>query len=107
MRYRVTSPLTLGPGSLLGLTEAQAAPRAHALVAQGNGQYLTTAHLQFKAGEVIDCDGELPKGQAELAEELVDLLADPAAPSQVRRKAKARAKATLPDQADLVGNHQP
>ena len=103
MRYRVTSPLTIGPGTLLGLTEAQVAPRAHVLVAQGGGQYLTATHVQFKAGEVIDFDGELPKGQVDQAEELVD----PAAPSQVRRKGKARAKPTLPDQADLVGNHQP
>lgn len=106
MRYRVTSPLTIGPGTLLGLTDAQATPRAHALVAKGDGQYVTTAHLQFKAGEVVDHDGELPKSQAELAEELVDPLADPALATS-KRSRKARAKAAQPDQGDLVGAHQP
>lgn len=90
MRYRVTSTLSVGPGTLLGLTKEQAVPRAYALAAKGSGQYLTTLPVQFKVGEVIGYEGDLPKGQAELVEPV-----------------KGRGKADPAAQGDLVGKDTP
>ena len=55
MRYRVTQPLMLHPGALLGLTEQQVAARTFALVADGE-RWRVTRPVGFKAGEVIDVE---------------------------------------------------
>lgn len=74
MKYLATTTVSFGPGTRLGLTKDQAAARAHALTAAGRGQYITRTAVQFKAGEVFNFDGEMPKG-------LADLVASPAAAS--------------------------
>lgn len=61
-KYRVTSPVTFAAGTRLGLTEAQARPRRHALVEIKRGVYETVSSVQFKAGEEIGFDGDVPKG---------------------------------------------
>lgn len=58
--YMITAPTTLPVGARVGLSKEQAAARAHALDKVGK-HYVATAPLQFKAGEQIDYDGELPK----------------------------------------------
>jgi len=78
MKYTVVSTLTLGPGTKLGLSKEQAASRAHLLTPAGKGHYITNAHVQFKAGEEINCDDELPKHAAQLVEKAGK--APPAAP---------------------------
>lgn len=65
-KYLVVAPLTLGAGVRLGLSKEQAAARSHALKAAGKGVYVTTAPVQFKAGEQIAVADELPKALAEL-----------------------------------------
>lgn len=65
-------------GTRLALSAAQARSRRHCLKTVGDGFFLTTAPVQFKAGEVIGLEGEPPKAQAE-AVVLKDAPAKPAA----------------------------
>ncbi len=65
MKYTAVAALTLPAGSVLGLTEAQAAARKHALQpASKKGTYTCTEPVQFKAGEEFDFTGDLTKAQA-------------------------------------------
>ena len=54
-RFKVLSPLALPAGSLVALSDAQAAVRKHALepVKGAKAQYRASAELSFKAGEVL------------------------------------------------------
>lgn len=65
-RYLIVAPAFFGAGSRLGLSKEQAAARFHALKEVGKGVYVALDSVQFKAGEVIGVDGELPKALAEL-----------------------------------------
>lgn len=82
MKYITTAVLALGAGVALGLTEAQVAPRKHVLspIAGRKGWYTTTGPIQFKTGETIHSDVELPKALADQAE------------SAEKKAAKARAQ---------------
>lgn len=81
----ITDVATFQPGTILGLSEAQAAPRVHALKKLGAGRYETTATVQFKVGETIGVDGDLPK---HLASAVID-------EKEAARRAKAdKAKET-------------
>lgn len=68
MKYTVIAPITLGPGLVLGLSDAQAAARSGSLRALGKGKYEVKAAVQFKAGEVIHTNAELPKALVEAVE---------------------------------------
>lgn len=90
MRYRVEiGPLRVGPGVILGLTDQQAAGRAHMLNRIDLG-FVPTAPVEFKSGEVVEIvSGDV--GKAMLAG-LVPLDADtpaeyvrPAPPAPARR----------------------
>jgi hypothetical protein len=86
MRYRVTQPLMLHPGALLGLTEQQVAARTFALAAEGE-RWRVMRPVGFKAGEVIDVEppDAVAKSQAQ-ALEPVEVLAAVAAPTKRARK---------------------
>ena len=66
--YRAIDTLTVGEGTVLELTEAQAKTRAHKLQSLGESRYQATDTLQFKRGETVKLDGELPKGHERYAE---------------------------------------
>jgi hypothetical protein len=68
MKYVTLGALTLPAGTVLGLSESQAAPRKHVLraVPARKGWYTATGEVQFKIGEEITCDGDLPKHLAQL-----------------------------------------
>lgn len=70
MHYVVTATLRLPAGSVVGLSEAQASPRQHALapVAKRKGWYEALTDLSFKVGEAIQYQGELPKALANAVE---------------------------------------
>ena len=54
---------TIPAGEVLGLSQAQADSRSHALeIGKKRGQFLVRSPVQFKAGEEIDIINELPKG---------------------------------------------
>lgn len=63
MRYRVLQPMSLPKGTLLGLTEAQAAARHFALRPSVDGLWEVLQTVQFKAGETIEVGGEVPKAE--------------------------------------------
>lgn len=77
-KYITSHPVTLGVGTVLGLTDAQAHARRHALKKIGTGRYEATAPVNFKSGEAIAVEGELPKN-------LGDVIVD-------EKEAAARAK---------------
>lgn len=68
IRYRTLGTLNIGAGTVLKLTPAQAAPRAHNLKDLGGGQYEALVVLQFKTGETLGVEGSLPKAHQHLVE---------------------------------------
>jgi hypothetical protein len=85
MKYRVLEPATFGPGARLTLTEDQAAPRRHVLMRLSGDLYETTDLVQFKAGEVLGVQGDLPKS-------LQAILSDTEKPLAAEKLAKKAAK---------------
>lgn len=88
MKVRALQSLTLGPGTVLALTERQAARRAHLLLPEGGGRYRTTAPAHFKAGEEFGVEVALPKALADAIE------TDAPAVQGVTNRRKPSAKAT-------------
>lgn len=54
--------MEFGPGTVLELNENQANRRSHNLEKMEKGVYRATQMVQFKNGEVVGYDGEIPKG---------------------------------------------
>ncbi|HEU4708754.1 MAG TPA: HeH/LEM domain-containing protein [Methylophilaceae bacterium] len=67
-KFEITATATFNPGTKLQLTKEQAAPRLHNLNDLGKGVYAVVRRVQFKVGEVIGHEGELPKSFASLVE---------------------------------------
>jgi hypothetical protein len=69
-KYTTQSLVTLPAGVRLELSKPQAQAREYALLRLGKTGhvYLTTAPVQFKAGEVIGCENDVPKALAALVE---------------------------------------
>ena len=63
-KFTVLAVLGIAPGTVLGLTKAQAAPRMHALKQVGKDAYEVKSRIEFKVGEVIATDAELNKALA-------------------------------------------
>lgn len=88
MKYTAKAVVTLPAGTVLGLTEAQARDRKHALEPLATkGFYTTKQPAQFKVGEVFDYAGDLPKALAE------DMDAAERSKAQAAADAKAAAAA--------------
>ena len=64
-RYRTTGAVTFGAGTVLGLSDAQAAARESALLPLGKGLFQTRQAVQFKAGEELRVEGGIPKALAD------------------------------------------
>ena len=77
-RYLVVAAVAFHAGTVLGLSDAQAKARAHALEPVAKGQWRVRGRVEFKAGEEIALAGDVPKAM------LSQLGADPKG-----RKAKA------------------
>lgn len=94
MKYIVTATLMLAAGTVLGLTEAQAATRRHVLQPTSRkGWYTTTGEVQFKVGEEIQCDATLPKELADNLTTREKAKADAAAKAEAEAAARAEAEA--------------
>jgi hypothetical protein len=64
-RIVATTILRFGPGTVLGLSETQAAARSHALAPAGaEGAYRVTSAVEFKVGEEIGVAEAAPKDPA-------------------------------------------
>jgi hypothetical protein len=96
MKYVVLAVLSFGAGVALGLSDVQAAARTAFIspVSGRKGWYLTTGLVQFKCGEEVLFDGELPKAMAGL----VDSGDKPKAEVRGKGKAKVEAKAKVESQ---------
>lgn len=84
MKVRALQTVIIGPGTVLALSERQAARRAHLLLAEGGGRWRTLAPVQFKAGEEFGVDVALPKALAAAIE--TDAPATDDAPPAAARK---------------------
>ena len=74
--YRAQAPVTIAPGSLLHLSDAQAAARAYGLTREG-AAWRVRLPVQFKTGEEFGYAGDLPKA---LAAQVSGAAARPAKP---------------------------
>lgn len=98
-KYTVTAVAGFAAGAVLGLSDRQAAPRAHALKPlkvdkkAGFGLYETTSRVEFKVGEVIATDMELSKHMLTLLEPVEDTAA--------RERAAAASAAAAKDLAQV------
>ena len=81
-KYLITAPTTLPAGARVGLSKDQAAAREHALDKVGK-HYVAKLPLNFKAGEEIAYDGELPKTLAHSMSRTKEKDVEPAGPKDV------------------------
>jgi hypothetical protein len=96
MKVRALQTVILGPGTVLTLSERQAARRAHLLLPEGGGRYRSIASVQFKTDEEFGVDVALPKA-------LADAIETDAAPTK-RNPAKKPKRVTL---APAIDNDAP
>jgi len=64
MKYEIVNQAARIPAGVLVLTKHQAVPRAHNLKALGKDRYEVVNPVEFKIGETIGYEGDLPKGMA-------------------------------------------
>lgn len=93
-KFIVTAPsarLTIG---VLVLTDKQAAVRSHNLKQVGKNRYEIVNPVEFKAGEEIGYEGDLPKSLAEnlTAKAEAEAAAKKAATAEEKARAKAEAE---------------
>lgn len=71
MKYTAIAVVVLPAGSVVGLSEAQAGSRKHAIapVAGRKGWFEAKAEIQLKAGEVFLFEGVMPKAMASAVED--------------------------------------
>lgn len=62
MKIALNEVTTIPAGVALRLTPEQASARGHSLETMKKGVFVGTHALQFKAGEIVDVVGDLPKG---------------------------------------------
>jgi hypothetical protein len=93
-KYIVTKPITLHAG-VVRLTKEQVRGRMHKLEPVGKDSYRILASNQFKAGEEIGYEGDLPKNMAEnlTTKEKIEAEAKKAAAEADKAKAKAAKEA--------------
>lgn len=67
MKYTALLPITIMPGTVVGMDDAQAFRRRALVkpVAKAKGYYEATSAFQFKAGEAFEVENELPKSMVE------------------------------------------
>lgn len=99
MHMLVISVLTLQAGAQVGLRPDQAATRAPFLkpVPKKKGWFEVLAPIQFKVGEAIQYDGDLPKSMVELVDVPVKGGKSAQKAPVVTREELDAALATLPD----------
>ena len=99
MKFNVIAPARLSTGVLV-LTKDQSSPRMHNLKAVGKDRFEIVKPVEFKAGEVIGYEGELPKS---LATVMVD---ESGIKKEPTKKAKAEAAAKARTGADAKANFE-
>jgi len=93
-RFKTLAPVTLHAG-IVQLSEDQAKGRDHKLEEVKPGLYKITGPNQFKAGQEIGYDGEIPKALAHLVESPDS---KDKAPAKVKKGGKGKGQAVTLDQ---------
>jgi hypothetical protein len=94
--------VTIGPGTVLALSERQAARRASLLQPEGDGRWRTLAAVQFKAGEEFGAEVDLPKALAAVVKTDAPVATRRTKSDKVRRGTSRAAPAEAPDAAPAV-----
>lgn len=94
--------MTIGPGTVLALSERQAARRASLLQPEGDGRWRTTAPVQFKAGEEFGTEADLPKALAAVVETDAPVEPRRTKAAKATRGTSRAAPAVAPDAAPAV-----
>jgi len=89
MKYTIAIRAARLHSGVVLLTEAQAKPRAHNLTSLGKNRYEIIKPVEFKLGEEIGYEGDLPKA---MATQLIDTTVVATA-SKKNEIAQAKAKA--------------
>ena len=71
MKYQILQPLSFYAGALLVLTAEQAHVRRAVLRPRGGDLHEVITEANFKIGEVIGFDGDLPKAMAASVEPVI------------------------------------
>lgn len=99
-KYHIAAVLTLHTGTL-ELSDAQYARRKHALKKVGKGKYEIVTPVQFKVGEVVGYEGDIPKALATVMIDEAEEKKDNAKKAKTEAAAKAKAKAEADAKAEL------
>lgn len=91
-KYTVTAASARLHQGVLELTKEQAASRLHNLKPKGKGLYEIVNPVEFKRGEVIGYDGDLPKALGDLMETEAKQLSKKEK-AEAKKAAEAKAKA--------------
>ncbi len=110
MKYRILQPLSFYAGALLYLTNEQARPRRAVLKPLGDGLpcYEVITEANFKAGEIIGFDGDLPKAMAASVEpvpmlmNMIEAEAEAIATAEAEAIATAEAEAIATAEAEAI-----
>lgn len=94
MKYTVTSAPARIHSGVLVLDKEQARRRRHNLKPLGKDRYEIINPVEFKAGEVIGYEGDLPKSMADV------MVSEADAKKAAAKKAKAEAEAKAKAEAD-------
>lgn len=102
--YITQAVITLPEGTVMQLSDAQAAARRYALAPVGKNTWRATASVQFKAGEELGLEVDPPK---QMAQELVDekevaRRTKSADAQRKRAEAAAHAEAVVSARAELL-----
>lgn len=91
-KYQIVQIATLHSG-VLELTDAQYARRKHALKQIGKSKYEITKPVQFKVGETIGYEGDLPKAMGNVMVDELEVKKQAAKQSKKTKEAEEKAKA--------------
>lgn len=106
MKYTVIARFLELSHGVVGLTAEQADLRKHALKKKGKGRYEIIAPVQFKAGEVLEFDQELPKKLATLVEPELSAKQKKETEAKAKEAAEAEAKAKAEAEAQAKADQE-
>ena len=94
-RFRTLNMLSIGAGTVLKLSVEQAVQRAHNLKDLGGGRYEALVVVQFKRGETIGIEGDLPKVHQHLVDALDNEKREPPTPKTAPPTSREAGKAVI------------
>lgn len=86
--YRMVKLMEVGPGTVVKLDDAQAKRRKPRLDVLGEGRYRTKDVMQFKVGEVVGIEAEIPKAHLDRVELIDEHVGDAPPAAKFSKKEK-------------------